>query len=252
MAVVTVSIGLALLPVVAVGQSPMPRGSAAPGTSSDPGVVVFSGSGPGEMRTEPFALEPGDLRLTYTVQAPSDEEDCGMGFALVAPDGSYHSGIGRNGADVAAGSPYQNETWFFVPTAGSYALEIGGDCDWTATLAAVASPFNGDPVVVTGSGPQMSPSFPLAAGDHVLRYRATNPSSAEACIFFGPGIIRQGATSSSVGDPIDTVVEPGATLEGEVPVVGLEAGTYALFINHAWCSTGLAEPIAWEVMIDPS
>ena len=129
---------------------------------------------------------------------------------------------------------------------------MGGDCDWDATLASLPSPLVGVPLVLTGSGPGMSPSFLLGAGDHVVRYRATNPSSGEACIFHGPGIIRQAATSEMMGDPIDTVVDPGGTLEGEIPVFGLPEGRYALFINYAWCSSGLAEPIAWEVVIDSS
>ena len=90
----------------------------------------------------------------------------------------------------------------------------------------------------------------LGAGDHVVSYSATNPSSAEACIFFGPGIIDQDHGSQMMGDPIDTVVDPGATLEGEVPVVGLPEGRYSFSINYAMCSSGLAEPVAWEITID--
>jgi hypothetical protein len=243
---------LLVIPFGVSAQSVAPAASSTQGASLDTGSVLFSGSGPGETRTEPFTLEPGDFRLTYAVHPAGEEPDCGMGLALLAPDGSYYSGIGGNGAEVAAGEPYRNETWFYIPTAGSYVLEMGGDCDWDVTLASMPSPLGSAPITLTGSGPGMSPSFALGAGDHTIRYRATNPSSAEACIFFGPGIIHQAAVSEMQGDPVDAVVDPGATLEGEVSVPGLPEGRYGFVINNAWCSSGLAESISWEVTIDPS
>ena len=141
-----------------------------------------------------------------------------------------------------------------MPTAGEFVLDVGGDCDWEATLTAVPSPLDGvSPIVISRDRPHdLALVHALPAGDHLVRYRATNPSTTEACIFFGPGVITQGAYAQSMGDPIDAVVDPGATLEGELAVLGLPEGRYALSINYAWCSAGLGESIAWEVVIDPS
>jgi hypothetical protein len=215
--------------------------------------AVFAGSGPGGMTTEAFPLQAGDHRLTYTVTAPSGSTGCGMGFSLRAVDASYLGSIGANGATVGPGTPHTGETWFLVPTAGDFVLDVTGDCDWEGTLVAATSPFDaGAPVVITGVGPLTSPSFPLEAGDHRLQYRATNPSAAEACIFFGPGVVRPGPYEESMGDPIDEVVDAGATLEGDLLLYGLPEGRYQLEVNYAWCSPGLAESIAWEVVVDPS
>lgn len=241
---------VAILVMWTLGSARSPASAA--GASGDPGAVVFAGSGAGEMRTAEFALQPGNHRLDYQVSAPAGATDCGMGFRLVSVnDTSYLAGIGSNGATVQAGAPYSNQTWMLVPAAGAYALEVTGDCDWEAALSAMASPLEQAPFVIAGSGPVTSPSFPLAGGDHVIRYRATNPSTTEACIFFGPGII-DASTASMVGDPVDTVVDPGATLEGELIAYGVPEGRYSFSINLAWCQAGLGEPIAWEVVIDPS
>ena len=222
-------------------QSPMPPGA------------IFAGSGSGGTTTETFSLQPGDHRMAYTVTAPAGAADCGMGFALRALDGSYLGSIGGNGATVKAGAPHPGETWFLVPAAGDFVLDATGDCEWEATLVAEASPFDaGEPVIITGTGPLTSPSFSLAAGDHRLHYRATNPSPTEACILFGPGVVRPGPYAESMGDPIDEVVDAGGTLEGDLLLFGVAEGRYQLMVNYAWCSLGLSESIAWEVAVEPS
>jgi hypothetical protein len=232
---------MASLAAPAAAQSPAPSG------------VVFEGSGPGGMTTVPFALQAGDHRLAYTVAVPTGSAGCGMGFSLRAMDGSYLGAIGSNGATVGPDTPHAGETWFLVPTAGDFVLDVTGDCDWEGSLVAATSPFDaGVPVVITGVGPLSSPSFTLGAGDHRLHYRATNPSTTEACIFFGPGVIRPGPYAESMGDPIDQVVDAGATLEGDLLVYGLSEGRYQLMVNYAWCSPGLSESIAWEIVVDPS
>lgn len=221
--------------------------------SPPPPLVVFDGSGVGGTSTDPFPLQSGDHRLAFTVVPPDGSADCGMGFALRATDQSYLGAIGANGATITGEEPDAGETWFLVPAAGEYLLDATGDCDWQATLTAESSPLDGGaPILIAGTGAQTSPSFVLPAGDHLLRYRATNPSTTEACIFSGPGIVRQGAYAQMMGDPIDEVVDPAATLEGELTVYGLAEGRYALSITYAWCSAGLDESIAWEVVIDPS
>jgi hypothetical protein len=176
-----------------------------------------------------------------------------MGFSLRAMDGSYLGAIGGNGATVAPSDPHLGETWFHVPAAGDFVLDVTGDCDWEGTLVAAASPFDaGTPIVIAGNGPMTSPSFALGAGDPRLHYRASNPSTTEACVLFGPGIVRPGPYAESMGDPIDEVVDAGGTIEGDLVVHGLPEGRYELMITYAWCSPGLAESIAWEVAIDPS
>lgn len=221
--------------------------------SPPPSAVVFAGSGIGGMTTDPFLLQAGDHRLEYTVTAPRGAADCGMGFALRATDDSYLGAIGSNGATVTGDAPAAGETWFQVPTAGEFVLDATGDCDWEATVSAEASPFDtGTPIVISGTGPLTSPSFMLGAGDHLVRYRATNPSTTEACILFGPGIVRPGPYAESMGEPIDEVVDPGATIEGELFAAGLPEGRYQLMVTYAWCSPGLSESIAWEVVVDPA
>lgn len=222
-----------------------PRGSSAPAGA------VFTDAGNGTKATAPFELAAGDHELAYEVSASGSF--CSFGFALRATDDSYSSSMGANGAYVYdTSSPYRNTTWFSVPAAGRFYLDVSGDCGWTAELSTVPSPLDGaDVITLTGSGLGLSPAFTLEGGDFVVRYHLTSPISEEMCRVYADGIINPSSPYSDLGGDIQLTMDASSELDGETYVYGIEPGRYQYQVGNAWCQFGVPEPVTWEITIEP-
>jgi hypothetical protein len=239
----------------APGSIPSPSPAAAvptadPLASPKPAAVVFAEAGEGTKSTAPFELAAGDHRLTYAVET-SGTSTCGMGFGLESTDHSYSSDIGSNGAWVYEGRPYRNESWFYVPVAGRYYLDVQGDCAWDVTLESAPSPLDGTmPITFTGNGLGSSPSFSLPGGDYLVRYVLTSARSDEDCSVSTSGLVDPSSPYSALGGDFQRTFEPGTEIEGETYVYSLTAGRYIYDVDYAWCQFGLSEPVAWTITIE--
>ena len=237
-------------PIASEAPSPVPSPTARAGSPA-PAVTVFEDSGNGTKATAPFQLSAGDHELTY--EASASESSCSFGFSLRATDDRFTSTVGNNGAYVYANaSPYRNTTWFSVPTAGRFYLDVSGDCTWTASLASAPSPLDGaDTIAFTGTGLGMSPGFTLTGGDHVVRYHLTSPRSEETCDVSASGIVDPTSPYNDLGGDIGLTMDPASELDGETYVYGIEPGRYQYQVGYAWCQFGVAEPVAWDITIEP-
>lgn len=236
---------------------PSPPASAvvpSPGPASAPPAhgrtTVFSGSGSGTTATAPFPLEPGDHVLD--VRLSSSEPNCSFGVGLRTTDQTFDLSVGGYDYWYEQAGPYEASSWLYAPTTGRYYLDVSGDCRWDLTLDAAPSPFDGGaPIEFAGRAFGASPSFALDGGDYVVRYTLTAPASQESCHVLASGIVDPASPYSDLGGDIDLEMDAGSTTTGETYVYGIQPGRYQYVVRGAACQFGLAEPVAWDVTIEP-